>query len=133
MADPNETPSMEIVVTNSPSLTKSAQDFLEGGQLYDKGLGIIPAKTFALPTSGASNETDFTYVDSSAEPMLSANKKLRNYSPFTMRVMPPLLYLDNPDLLTGTEKGRVNMGLYDSAISNNSNFNNFINNYPFKC
>ena len=39
--------------------------------------------------------------------------------------MPPLLYLENPDLLTGTEKGKVNMGLYDSAISNNSNFNNF--------
>lgn len=107
-------------------LTKSAQDFLEGGQFYDKGLGITPAKDFALPTSGASDETEFTYEDSSATPMLSANKKLRNYSSFTMRVMPPLLYLDNPDLLTGTEKGRVNMGLYDSAISNNSNFNNFI-------
>ena len=107
-------------------LTKSAQDFLDGGKFYDKGLGITPAQDFALPTSGASDETSFTYVDSTATPMLSANKKLRNYSPFTMRVMPPLLYLDNPDILTGTEKGRVNMGLYDSAISNNSNFSNFI-------
>lgn len=108
-------------------LTKSAQDFLEGGQFYDKGLGVIPAEDFALPTSGASNEVGFSYTQSSAEPLLSVNKKLRNYSPFTMRVMPPLLYLENPDLLTGTEKGNVNMGLYDSAISNNSNFNNFIN------
>lgn len=107
-------------------LTKSAQDFLEGGEFYDKKLGVTPAKNFALPTSGASRETEFIYTDSSADPVLSVNQKLRNYSSFTMRVMPPLLYLENPDLLTGTEKGGVNMGLYDNAISNNSNFNNFI-------
>lgn len=106
--------------------TKSAQEFFESGEFYDKSLGITPAINFALPTSQANSETNFTYQQSSAMPMLSANQRLRNFSPFTMRVMPPLLYLDNPDLLTGTETGDVNMGLYDSAISNNSNFANFI-------
>lgn len=99
---------------------------MDGGEYYDKSLGITPASDFALPTSRASDESTFTYTESTAQPMLSANQRLRNYSPFTLRVMPPLLYLDNPSVLSGTEKGNVNMGLYDSAISNNSNFANFI-------
>lgn len=104
---------------------KGIQDYLEN-EFYDKSLGIVPAEDFALPTSNASDEVGFIYTESDAIPFLSANQRLRGFSPFTMKVMPPLLYLDNPELLTGSEKGTVNMGLYDSAISNNSNFSNFI-------
>lgn len=86
---------------------------------------VTPASDYALPTSVANAETTFTYFESQSEPLTSSNTKLRNYSPFTIRVMPPLLYLDNPELLTGGEIGRVNMGIYDSALSNNSNFSSF--------
>lgn len=92
-------------------------------EYYDSVMGTRPAIDFALPTN--SNEMEITYNQSQARPLTSANTNLRSYSPFTMRVMPPLLYLDNPSLLTNTEKGQVNMGLYDSAISNNSNFSDF--------
>lgn len=105
---------------------KEVQQYLEN-EFYDKSLGVVPAREFDLPTSRASDEVGFTYINSSATPLLSSNQRLRGFSPFTMRVMPPLLYLDNPDILTNTEKGFVNMGIYDSAISNNSNFSSFIN------
>lgn len=99
-------------------------DFFEGDQYYDKKLGVTPAIDHSLPTSRASGETEFIYSESSAQPMLSS-KDLRNYSPFTMRVMPPLLYLDNPDILTNSEGDRIQLGIYDAAISNNSNFSQF--------
>lgn len=101
------------------------QNFFENGDYFDKSLGITPASDFALPTSNAQNEVEFTYQQSTGSPISSANEKLRNYSPFTMRVVPPLLYLDNPEALKGTQSSQVNMGIYDSAISNNSNFSNF--------
>lgn len=106
------------------ALNKAAAYF-EGN--YNQNPDVVtPARDYALPTSNASTETTFSYFDSRGKPITSANTKLRTYSPFTIRVMPPLLYLDNPDILTGGERGRVNMGIYDSAISNTSNFNDFV-------
>jgi len=69
--------------------------------------------------------------------MDASNALLRNMSPFALKILPSLLYLDNPDVLTGRETGTVQMGINDPAIygtaaQQNSNFESFmgaVNNY----
>ena len=40
-------------------------------------------------------------------PISGANLEVRNFSPFTLRVLPPLIYLANPAWLTGTEANQI--------------------------
>jgi len=40
-------------------------------------------------------------------PLSGANLEVRNFSPFTLRVLPPLIYLANPAWLTGTEANQI--------------------------
>lgn len=86
---------------------------------------VVPANSYTL---GTTPSTSITYSPQiGTVPIIGSNINLRSYSPFTISVLPPLLYLQNPDLLFGTvssQNGQVrNLGLITKAsIGNLTNF-----------
>lgn len=68
---------------------------------------VVPAQSYDVP-SGPSAK--FNYVAQTGTiPIIGSDVTARAYSPFTISLLPPLLYLQNPDLLFGenTETGFV--------------------------
>lgn len=65
---------------------------------------VVPAQSYRLPTSPA---TAFNYVPQiGTVPIIGSDVTARAYSPFTISILPPLLYLQNPDLLFGENTER---------------------------
>lgn len=68
---------------------------------------VVPAQSYAVPSSPSAK---FNYVaQTGTVPIIGSDVTARAYSPFTISLLPPLLYLQNPDLLFGenTETGFV--------------------------
>ena len=94
---------------------------------------VIPANSYSLPSGPA---TKVNYVPQTGTiPIIGSDVNIRSYSPFTLSILPPLLYLQNPDLLLGqtaqpsvkTANGSVlppiNLGIIGKAsIRNLTNF-----------
>lgn len=58
---------------------------------------VVPAISYQLPAGPA---TQFVYVPQTGTiPIISSDVSLRSYSPFTISLLPPLFYLQNPELL----------------------------------
>jgi len=86
-------------------------------------LELVKSREYNLQTG---TEIGFAYVDQLGQPIDGSNGWLRTLSPFTLRVLPPLMYLENPSLLTGQETNEldengnpipVNLGIYHNALS----------------
>jgi hypothetical protein len=104
----------------------AALDAFPGGtednysEYFGNGTGISPnAQDWELYTGP---KIDFVYEEQQNRPIAGVNMELRNYSPFTFRVIPPLIYLENPKLLTGSETGDVNLGIIEQqGLRGNTN------------
>jgi len=97
---------------------------------YTTTAQVVPAVSYGL-TVGP--ETQIAYEQQQGRPIDGSNAWLRTLSPFTFRMIPPILYLENPDLLAGTETNAVdengnlvpiNLGIVSAAVSANSSFAN---------
>lgn len=90
---------------------------------------VLPAQSYSLQ---AGPSTNIAYVSqNNTVPIIGADVTLRSYSPFTLSLLPPLLYLQDPDLLFGQqptptggkEAPPINLGIIgQSAIRNLPNF-----------
>jgi hypothetical protein len=89
---------------------------------------VMPAQAYEL---AAGKNTNFTFESQTDTiPINGADASLRAFSPFTLSILPPLLYLQDPDLLLGqqaTVGGKtnppVNLGIITTAaIRNLPNF-----------
>ena len=98
-----------------------AQKPSKTGTAYD----ATPAQHYELPTGP---EVNFTYVQQVGnQPIIGGDRLASALSPFTLRVLPPLLYLQNPQLLSGMERGTrdnpIKLGYTtNAAIGNMANF-----------
>ena len=100
------------------------------GALDDFGTGDLD--TVGIPVAGdykvgTGSETAIQFEQQYSTPMEGTNTLLRLLSPFTLQIMPPLLYMERPALLRGDEKGTkgkpIQLGLVgDIASGNNQNF-----------
>jgi len=97
-------------------------DFLNlgNGDIGDN-YAVVAANRYALAPGPATAMVYSPQVGT--VPIIGSNASLRAYSPFTISVLPPLLYLQNPELLFGTassQEGKpYNLGLITKASTGN--------------
>ena len=85
---------------------------------------VVPAQSYSLATGPA---TEVRYENQiNTIPIIGSDVSARSYSPFTISILPPLLYLQNPDLLFGAEiavggkeSPPINLGLITRAATRN--------------
>jgi len=88
------------------------------------------AQVYQVPSGP---DTDFTFVQQVGnQPIIGSDALAPQLSPFTFRILPPLIYLDNPGILAGTEKGTkknpIQLGYTtNAAIGNFSDFKQTLN------
>ena len=93
---------------------------------------VKPAKSYALRAGPATN---IYYEDQQGTiPIIGSDPTIRSFSPFTISVLPPLLYLQDPDLLFGQQAvvgGKdtppINLGIIgNAAVRNLPDFRNTV-------
>lgn len=112
----------KLMAENVWDKLNGALDDMDVGE--PSGVKLRPAGDFQVATGP---ETIIQFEQQYSQPMDGSNSLLRNLSPFTLRVMPPLIYMERPALLRGDEVGTkglpIQLGLVSNVASgNNENF-----------
>jgi len=107
----------------------SAEAALEDLFAFAKPLSVKTAQEY---NQTVGPDTSLTYEYTTGQPVSGTNAWLRTLSPFCIRLVPPLHYLSNPDVLAslmlganmeaGTTDNPIRLGLYDAANSSSNSF-----------